>query len=85
MILFALTLCTALAGCNQPAAFQSGGPAQKPFGSVSIPPVEEPVKPTPPTDPSDPTPIESEQAATLYIGTRVGDFTEFPMTYERGS
>ena len=82
-ILFALTLCVALAGCNQPAPPQSGEPVQTPSGSVSTPPVEEPTEPAPPADePTTPTPAEGEQTATLYIGTKAGGFAEYPMTYE---
>lgn len=72
-ILFALTLCVALAGCNQPAPPQGGEPSQEPSESVTTPPAEEP---------TDPTPSEGEQTATLYIGTKAGGFAEYPMTYE---
>lgn len=82
-ILFALTLCVALAGCNQPTPPQGGEPSQKPSNSVTTPPVEEPANPTPPADEStDPTPAEGEQTATLYIGTKAGGFHEYPMAYE---
>lgn len=82
-ILFALTLCVALAGCNQPAAPQGGEPTQTPSGTVSTPPAEEPTEPAPSADePTTPTPAEGEQTATLYIGTKAGGFTEYPMTYE---
>lgn len=82
-ILFALMLCVALAGCNQPAQPQGGEPTQTPSGSVSTPPVEEPTEPAPPADQStDPAPTEDEQTATLYIGTKAKGFTEYPMTYE---
>lgn len=82
-ILFALTLCVALAGCNQPAPPQSGEPTQTPSGTASTPPVEEPTEPAPPADePTTPTPTEGEQTATLYIGTKANGFTEYPMTYE---
>ena len=82
-ILFALTLCVALAGCNQPAQPQGGEPTQTPSGTVSTPPVEEPTEPIPPADQStDPAPTENEQTATLYIGTKANGFTEYPMTYE---
>lgn len=82
-ILFALTLCVALAGCNQPAPPQSGEPVQEPSGTVSTPPVEEPTEPAPPADePTTPTPAEGEQTATLYIGTKTNGFTEYPMTYD---
>ena len=82
-ILFALTLCVALAGCNQPAQPQGGEPTQTPSGSVNTPPAEEPTEPAPPaSEPADPTPTEGEQTATLYIGTKANGFTEYPMTYE---
>lgn len=82
-ILFALTLCVALAGCNQPAPPQGGEPTQIPSGTVSTPPVEEPTQPAPPADePTTPPPAEGEQTATLYIGTKANGFTEYPMTYE---
>lgn len=82
-ILFALTLCVALAGCNQPAQPQGGEPTQTPSDNVNTPPVEEPTQPASPTDePTTPTPAEGEQTATLYIGTKANGFTEYPMTYE---
>ena len=82
-ILFALTLCVALAGCNQPAQPQGGEPTHEPSESVTTPPVEEPTQPAPPADePTTPTPAEGEQTATLYIGTKANGFTEYPMTYE---
>ncbi|NBI69346.1 hypothetical protein D1646_21795 [Pseudoflavonifractor sp. 60] len=71
-ILFVLTLCVALAGCNQPAPPQSGEPSQ-PSNSATTPPADES---------TDPTPAEGEQTATLYIGTKAGGFAEYPMTYE---
>ena len=83
VILFALALCVALAGCNQPTPPQGGEPSQAPSNSVTTPSVEEPANPTPPADEStDPTPAEGEQTATLYIGTKAGGFAEYPMTYE---
>ena len=74
-VLFALTLCMTLVGCYQPTPPQSEGPSvpQETPGSVSTSPVEEPAEPTPPAN---------EQTATLYIGTKAGGFTEYPMTYE---
>lgn len=74
-ILFALTLCVALAGCNQPAPPQGGEPSapQETPGSISTPPSEEHI---------DTPPAEGEQTATLYIGTKAGGFAEYPMTYE---
>ena len=79
-ILFALTLCVALAGCNQPAPPQGGESTQIPSGTVSTSPTEEATEPAPPADQS--TPTEGEQTVTLYIGTKAGGFTEYPMTYE---
>lgn len=67
-ILFALLLCTALAGCNQPAAPQGGGPSA-PHG-------------TPENVPDEPAPPADGQTATLYIGTKANGFTEYPMSYE---
>ena len=82
-ILFSLTLCVALAGCNQPAAPQGGEPTQEPSDSVTTPPVQEPTEPTLPVEgPTEPTPPANEQTATLYIGTKAGGFTEYPMTYD---
>ena len=72
-ILFALLLCAALTGCNQPASSQSGEPAQQPSGAVSTSPADESADPAPP---------EGGQTATLYIGTKAGGFTEYPMAYE---
>ena len=72
-ILFALTLCVALAGCDQPAPPQGGEPSQEPSESVTTPPADESTTPMP---------AEGEQTATLYIGTKAGGFTEYPMTYE---
>ena len=70
-ILFVLTLCAALAGCNQPASPQGGGPSEpQDTPEVDII-ITEPEEPTPPTD---------EQTATLYIGTRARGFNEYPMT-----
>ena len=40
---------------------------------MTIPPEDEPTEPTPPAN---------EQTATLYIGTKAGGFTEYPMIYE---
>ena len=81
-ILFALALCVALAGCNQPAPPQGGGPSQESSNSVTTPPVEELPTPTPADESTDPTPAEGEQTATLYIGTKAGGFAEYPMIYE---
>lgn len=80
-ILFALTLCVALAGCNQPNPPQGGESTQPPSGGVSTPPAEEPAEPNPGPS-ADPTPAEGGQTATLYIGTKANGFTEYPMTYE---
>ena len=72
-ILFALALCAALAGCNQPAPSQDGKSSQEPSGTVSTPPAEDHTEPTPPA---------GGQTATLYIGTKAGGFNEYPMAYE---
>ena len=72
-ILFALTLCVALAGCNQPAPPQGGEPSE---------PQETPEVEVIITEPEEPTPPADEQTATLYIGTRARGFNEYPMTYE---
>ena len=72
-ILFALALCVALAGCNQPAPPQGGEPSEpQEIPDVNVV-ITEPEEPTPPTD---------EQTATLYIGTRANGFTEYPMPWE---
>lgn len=82
-ILFALTLCVALAGCNQPAQPQGGEPTQIPSGTASTPSVEEPTEPaSPAAGPTTQTPAEGEQTAALYIGTKANGFTEYPVTYE---
>lgn len=70
-ILFALTLCMALAGCHQPAPPQSGEPAQEPSNTVTTPPAAEPTESIP---------SSNGQTATLYIGTKAGGFTEYPIT-----
>lgn len=71
--LFALALCVALAGCNQPTPPQGGEPSEpQEIPDVNVV-ITEPEEPTPPTD---------EQTATLYIGTRANDFNEYPMTCE---
>lgn len=72
-ILFALTLCVALAGCNQPAPPRGGEPTQNPSGTVTTPPAEGPAEPTAP---------EVGQVAMVYIGTKAGGSTEYPMTCE---
>ena len=82
-ILVALLLCAALAGCGQSAPPQDSGTPQEPSGAVSAPPAEESTEPSLPADESTaPTPAEGEQTATLYIGTKAGGFTEYPMAYE---
>ena len=80
--LFALALCVALAGCNQPPPPQGGEPSQEPSNSVTTSPVEELPTSTPADESTDPTPAEGEQTATLYIGTKAGGFAEYPMSYE---
>ncbi|MEY8388586.1 hypothetical protein AALC17_15080 [Oscillospiraceae bacterium 38-13] len=75
-ILFALALCVALAGCNQPAPPQGGGPSEP----QEIPEVE--VIITEPEEPVEPTAPEVGQAAMVYIGTKAGGFAGYPMTCE---
>ncbi len=72
-ILFALTLCVALAGYNQSATPQGGEPSEPQETPEVDVIITEPEEPTPPTD---------EQTATLYIGTKAGGFNEYPMAYE---
>ena len=72
-ILFALALCVALTGCNQPAMPQ-GGELSSP---EEAPEVEGIV-----TEPDEPASPDNERTATLYIGTKTGGFAEYPMTYE---
>lgn len=84
-ILFALLLCAALVGCNQPASSQSGEPAQQPSGAVSTSPADGPSQEpsaSPAGEPADPVPPEGGQTATLYIGTKAAGFEEYPMAYE---
>lgn len=57
-----------------PSADESAEPA---------PSAEQPSESTPPAEESpDPSLTEGEQTATLYIGTKAGGFTEYPMPYE---
>ena len=70
VILFALALCVALAGCNQFAPPQGGQPSQD---AVSISPVEDSAEPTPPS---------VGKVAMVYIGTKAGGFTDYPITYD---
>ena len=82
-ILFALLLCTALAGCGQPAPSQGGEPSAPQETPGTVPPAEEPADPAlPADDPAGQTPPEGGQTATLYIGTKAGGFTEYPMACE---
>lgn len=69
--LFALLLCVALAACGRPdpTPTPSSEPSAEPSAAV--------------TAPVEPTPTQAaEQTATLYIGTKAGGFTEYPMTYD---
>ena len=83
-ILFALALCAALAGCDQPAPPQSGGPTQAPSATVSTPPVVEvPTGSLPSAEiPAEPTAPAVGQVAMVYIGTKANGFTDYPMAYE---
>lgn len=72
-IFLSLLLCLALAGCGgTPPAPEDGDSApQEPSAPVTAPPEEESAEP-----PAD------EQTAALYIGTKAGGFTEYPLTYQ---
>lgn len=73
VILFALTLCEALTGCNQPATPQGGEPSA---------PEDDPEVEVIVTEPDEPVSPDNERTATLYIGTKAEGFAEYPMTYE---
>ena len=75
-ILFALIFCVALAGCNQPAPPQGGGPSEPqeiPEADVIITEPEEPAEPAAPA---------AGQVAMVYIGTRANGFTDYPIVYD---
>ena len=84
--LFALALCVALAGCNQPAPPQGDGPSEPqeiPEVDVIITEPEEPAEALPPAEgPAEPTAPAVGQVAMVYIGTKANGFTDYPMTYE---
>lgn len=70
-------------GCDQPAPPQSGGPSQEPSTAVSTPPTEGPAESLPPTEePAEPTAPAVGQVAMVYIGTKAGGFTDYPMIYD---
>lgn len=71
--LLALILCAVLAGCGPSAPSQTPAPQDPPGAAAAPPPAEAPSSPAPPAD---------EQTAALYIGTKAGGFSEYPMTYE---
>lgn len=74
--LLALILCAVLAGCGPsapPQDSQTPAPQDPPGAAAAPPPAEAPSSPAPPAD---------EQTAALYIGTKAGGFSEYPMTYE---
>lgn len=92
-----LTICLLLSGCGPSEPAQSSEPATTPSETVTTPPAEESTQPspseeqpteeqpsesTPPEESTDPAPTESGTTATLYIGTKAGGFTEYPMAYE---
>ena len=80
-IILVLALCLVLTSCGQPASTPSGEPS--PSDGASTPSAEVSAEPTVPADESaEPTPDEGEKTATLYIGTKAGGFSEYPMTYE---
>lgn len=71
--LLALILCAVLAGCGPSAPSRTPAPQDPPGAATAPSPVEAPDSPAPPAD---------EQTAALYIGTKAGGFSEYPMTYE---
>lgn len=82
-ILLSLTLCAALAGCSQPTSSPNGGSSQEPSGSVSTSAIENLDESASTADkPTASATTEGEQTATLYIGTKAGGFTEYPMIYQ---
>ncbi len=82
-VLFALALCVTLMGCDQPAPSQSGGPSQEPSAAISTPPTEGPAESLPSTEePAEPTAPAVGQVAMVYIGTKAGGFTDYPMIYD---
>lgn len=74
-ILFALTLCAALAGCSQPAQGEES-PAPKESSKAEV------ITASPADESDEPRPPEGERTVTLYIGTKAGGFAEYAMTYE---
>lgn len=74
-ILFALTLCAALAGCSQPAQGEES-PAPQESSKAEV------ITASPADESDEPRPPEGERTVTLYIGTKAGGFAEYAMTYE---
>lgn len=72
-ILFALALCVALAGCNQPAP----APGRRTLTGTLQHSKHARDRGTHRTDTHG-----DKQTATLYIGTKTRGFAEYPMTYE---
>lgn len=72
-ILLSLLLCAALAGCmgTSPAPEGETPVPGEPSAPVTAPPAEEPAEPP-----------SGEQTAALYIGTKAGGFTEYPLIYQ---
>lgn len=75
LFLFALILCTILAGCHQPAAAPDGeaSSTQGSFIEAETPPAE---------GPDLPPDLEVGQVAMVYIGTKADGFTDYPMVYD---
>lgn len=74
-ILFALTLCAALAGCSQPAQGEES-PAPQESSKAEV------ITASPADESDEPRPPEGERTVTLYIGTKAGGVAEYAMTYE---
>ena len=83
ILMIAALLCLILAGCSQPALSQEGEAVQDPSGTVSAPPVETPAEPLSPAEGSaEPTAPAVGQVAMVYIGTKAGGFTDYPIVYD---
>lgn len=83
ILMIAALLCLILAGCSQPAPSQEGEPVQDPSVTVSAPPVETPTEALSPAEVSaEPTAPAVGQAAMVYIGTKAGGFTDYPIVYD---
>ena len=79
-----LMFCLTLAGCG---SANSGGAAQEPAPDQTSPPApaEGPIPgkaPAPDGGPAEPTPPAVGQVAMVYIGTKAGGFTDYPIVYD---